>query len=127
MELLRQGLSFSKVGIAATLCHLTTCWLLINTFALAPHLANLAGAGAAFSISFFGNAAFTFRTREYVRECALRYFIVSLVSLGMTSAILAFVERSGLSFYVYGLIVLVTVPPTTFLLAKLWAFKIRLG
>lgn len=125
MELLRQGFSFGKIGILATLSHLMLCWLLTTYAELPIYLANLAGAAAAFSISFCGNAAFTFRVRESLWQCAVRYFFVTLVSLAMTSGILAFVEENGLPFQYYAMIVLVTVPPTTFLLAKLWAFRIR--
>lgn len=125
MDWVRQCLSFGKIGILATLSHLTICWLLINSAQWASYLANLAGACVAYLISFFGNATFTFRTDSTLWKCAMRYFFVSLTSLGMTSLILSFVEANGLSFAVYAILVLGAVPPTTFLLAKLWAFQLK--
>lgn len=125
MDWIRQCLSFGKVGILATLSHLTICWLLINIVHCPPYLANLAGACVAFSISFFGNATFTFQAYNSLWKCAARYFFVTLISLVMTSGILFVVEANKLSFATYAILVLGTVPPTTFLLAKLWAFQLK--
>lgn len=123
MAWLRQLLSFGTVGVFATLAHVATAWLLIDGFALDKYLANLLGATAAFAVSFLGNARFTFETDRSLARCAARYLGVTLVSLALTSAIVAFVDRYGLPTWLYVAIVLATVPPVTFLLAKLWAFQ----
>lgn len=110
------------VGIVATAAHVAIAWILIELASCDPYLANLLGACTAFTVSFGGNAAFTFHTGSKLWKCACRYLLVSLFSLAMTSAVLLFVEQAGLPTYVYVLGVLVIVPPSTFLLAKLWAF-----
>lgn len=119
----RQAFSFGGVGTLATLAHVTLSWTLIREASWDPYISNLLGTCVAFLISFVGNAFLTFSTNRSLWSCALRYVFVSLSSLVMTSSILAFVENIGLPIYVYVLIVLATVPPTTFFLAKLWAFR----
>jgi len=123
MSILRQVLSFGMVGVFATLTHVFLTWLFIDAGWITPYTANLLGTGAAFSISFFGNASLTFRTDRGFWQCAQRYLLVSLFSFAMTSAILALVEHMGLPTYIYVLGVLATIPPMTFLFAKFWAFR----
>jgi putative flippase GtrA len=123
VQLLRQIASFGVVGICATLVHVTLAWTLIEQAAMNGFLANACGAAAAFSVSYLGNARITFASGRGLLEGATRYLAVTLFSLGMTSAILALVERAGLPTYAYALIVVLTVPPATFLLAKFWAFQ----
>lgn len=123
MNLARQALSFGAVGMLATLTHVALAWGLIEGAGAVPLVANLLGGCAAFAVSFCGNASVTFRTDRSLWSCARRYALVSLFSLAVTSAILLVVETNGLPTYVYVLVVIVTLPPTTFLLAKLWAFR----
>lgn len=121
MAWLRELLSFGAVGIAATLTHVLIAWALIRAGA-DPYLANLLGATGAFGVSFLGNARLTFRTNRGWASSARRYGLVSLFSLVVSSLILLCVERLGLALWVYLLLVVLVVPPATFLLAKLWAF-----
>jgi putative flippase GtrA len=120
---LRQIASFGVVGICATLVHVTVAWVLIEQTAMNGFLANACGAAAAFSVSYLGNARITFASGRGLLDGATRYLVVTLFSLAMTSAILALVERAGLPTYAYALIVVLTVPPATFLLARFWAFQ----
>ena len=123
MKLLRQLLSFGVVGVAATLAHVGVAWLLIESTAINAYLANAMGACAAFMVSFLGNANFTFITDRSFWSSARRYVWVSLLSLMLTSMILALTKHYGLSTLTYVVVVLITVPPTTFILAKRWAFS----
>jgi putative flippase GtrA len=123
MKLLRQLFSFGLVGVAATLSHVGVAWLLIESTAINAYLANALGACAAFIVSFLGNANFTFSTNRSFRSSVSRYVWVSLLSLTLTSIILALTKHYGLSTMAYVVAVLMTVPPATFFLAKLWAFS----
>lgn len=96
--------------------------MLIDLLECNPYLANLLGTCAAFVVSFLGNAGFTFHTDRPLWNCARRYLCVSLFSLVTTSAILTLVELNRLPTYIYVLGAFAAVPPTTFLLAKFWAF-----
>ncbi len=122
MHLVRQITTFGAVGIAATVTHVVTAWLLIATASCDPYLANLFGTFSAFAVSFGGNAGFTFQTDRRLWSSARRYMLVSLFSLAATTAILTLTERMGLPIYIYVIAVLAVVPPATFVLAKHWAF-----
>ncbi len=123
LGLIRQIMSFGAVGVCATLAHVSLAWLLIGQGLVNPYFANFLATCAAFAFSFLGNAGFTFRTDRLLRDSARRYVFVSAASFFMTSAILALVRHNGWPTYAYAVIVLSTVPPATFLLAKLWAFS----
>ena len=123
MKLIRQLFSFGVVGVAATLSHVGVAWLLIENAATDPYLANAMGACVALMVSFLGNANFTFSTNRSFWSSARRYVWVSLLSLTLTSIILALTRCYGLPTVAYVATVLVTVPPATFFLAKLWAFS----
>jgi putative flippase GtrA len=123
VRLFRQILSFGLVGVAATFAHVALAWLLIDAAALNPYFANFLGACAAFGVSFFGNAGWTFDTDRPLWSSARRYIFVTLTSFVMTSAILAVTRHYGWPTYIYVGLVLALVPVTTFLLAKLWAFS----
>lgn len=123
MQLIRQLFSFGLVGVAATLSHVGVAWLLIETMAINAYLANAFGTCAALMVSFLGNANFTFSTQRSIWSSARRYVWVSLLSLMLTSIIMALTKHFGLSTYAYVAAVLITVPPATFFLAKLWAFS----
>jgi putative flippase GtrA len=122
MHPLRQIASFGVVGVCATLIHVAVAFVLIEQAAVDGFLANACGAAAAFGVSYLGNARITFASERGLIEGASRYLGVTLVSLVLTSAILALVQHHGLPTYAYALIVVITVPPATFLLAKFWAF-----
>lgn len=123
MPLLRQIGSFGLVGVFATLAHIAIAWGLFEWADFGPVAANAFGAAGAFAISYLGNARLTFATDRATLSSAARYMGVTAVSFAMTTAALAFVEANGLPTFIYAVIVLFTVPPTTFLLAKLWAFQ----
>lgn len=121
--MLRQIASFGAVGAGATLLHIGVAWLLIDHAAIDGFLANACGAAAAFFVSYIGNARITFLSRRGLWNGAARYLVVTLVSLALSSAILALTQRSGLPTIAYTFLVVLTVPPASFLLAKFWAFQ----
>ena len=123
MKLIPQLFSFGAVGVAATLSHVGVAWLLIESASINGYLANAFGACTALTVSFLGNANFTFSTNRTLWSSARRYIWISLLSLTVTSIIMAFTKYNGLSTSAYVAIVFATVPPATFCLAKLWAFS----
>jgi putative flippase GtrA len=123
VRLVRQIASFGMVGICATLLHVAVASALIELAGMNGFLANGSGAVAAFCVSYLGNARMTFDSKRSLSNGAMRYVVVTLASLALTSAILALTQRAGLSTFAYASIVVIVVPPTTFLLAKFWAFQ----
>lgn len=123
MKLIRQIASFGMIGVLATLTHVASAAALIELDQCPPLVANLAGAALAYVVSFLGNALYTFGVSERLGSAALRYLLVSLASAALTSIILIATQFLNLPILAYYALVLVTVPPTTFLLAKFWALK----
>lgn len=97
--------------------------MLIEWAAIDGFVANACGAASAFVVSYSGNARITFASERGVWDGAARYLVVTFVSWALSSVILILTQRSGLPTYAYALIVIMTVPLVTFLLAKFWAFK----
>lgn len=118
-----QVASFGAIGVCATITHVGLAWFMLEAVSIDPYLANLLGAAAAFLVSLFGNARFSFGVRERIFSYAGRYAVVSGISMLLTTIELQLVLHFGLPSYVYVAIVLLTVPPATFLAAKLWAFR----
>ena len=114
-------------GIAATLTHVIIAWIAYQGMAAHPAIANLMGAGVAFVVSLLGNEALTFRSGRSAWKTGPRYLLVSLVSYLLTTGIMMVVHSHELPTYIFAIAVLVIVPPTTFLLAKFWAFSTRRG
>ena len=123
--MIRQVLSFGTVGIAATVTHVFLAYALIASGVMAPLVANLMGFLAAFGISFLGNAKLTFRYDAGMRGPFLRFLVISLVSLALTSVVATYVQSAGWPWWTYVVIVLASVPPATFLLSKFWVFASR--
>ena len=125
MQLVRQLLSFGTVGMLATVVHVSLAYFLMIQTETNPYLANLAGFLAAFGISFIGNARLTFRYDGNLSGPAVRFLVISLASLALTSTITALVEAYGLPRWTYVAMTLAVVPPVTFLLSKFWVFASR--
>ena len=122
LELVRQVLSFGAVGVCATVCHASVAWMLITAGGVDPYLANFLGVAIAFWISFLGNAFLTFKVKERLVRSGWRTLVLALVSFIVSTIVLAIVKGLGLPNFVYIVVMLFTVPPASFLLAKLWAF-----
>jgi len=125
VTVLRQLASFGAIGIVATLVHVTAAYLLQAWFDANPYLANLIGFLLAFGISFAGNARLTFYYQGAISAAFVRFLALSSVSLIMTTLWMAWVVRNGLPMSLYVLVVVLTVPPVTYLLARFWVFAPR--
>lgn len=125
-EIARQGGTFALVGIAATAAHLAAALAARELAGLPPLVANLCGYGCAVSISYFGNARLTFRTRAADAGQAARFLITSLGVLAFNQGLVwLLVERGGWDFRWAMVPVVVGSPILSFGISKLWAFRTR--
>lgn len=116
-------MSFGAIGTAATLTHVAIAWFAYSSSNMHAGLANLLGAIAAFVVSFYGNRSLTFKSSRPVLSSVWRYMFISLVSYLLATAIMLTIETLGLPTYLFACLVILTVPPITFILAKFWAFS----
>lgn len=120
---LPQGVIYVLVGLATTGVHVGLA-LGARTAGLSPLAANFTGYAAAVVFSYFGHAFLTFRRHAWRGDQFARFVVVSLVGLGLNQAIVHVgADRLGLPFWVCLGLVVAGVPPMTFLLSKLWAFR----
>jgi putative flippase GtrA len=85
--------------------------------------ANLAGFLSAFVVSLTGHGYVTFRTGRPTLGQARRFLITSLLSLGLSSAIVALADRIGVPFALSLALASVMVPALTFVASKFWVFE----
>ena len=121
---LRQGVSFVVIGLAATAVHVALA-LASRRFAAASALqANLIGYSGAVLVSYFGNARFTFRSTAMHGPQFARFLAVSLFGLALNQAITFLaVKVAGLPFLVGLGLVVTIVPVVSFALSRAWAFR----
>lgn len=113
---------FAVVGVAATLTHVCVALMVTAMTGLPPLLANLAGFSVAVLVSFWGHLRVTFRVPDPQPQHLVRFIILSLVSLAVSSMITAICTRAGGGMgLAMGLVTLI-VPGASFLAARLWAF-----
>jgi len=116
---------FGVVGIAATATH----YLVATGLAAAvnAYAANLGGYLAAVGLSYHGHKHWTFRDRSRTGSTPrpwLRFLVVSLSALGLSEWVLHLgLGVLALPPLVALLLAVLTVPPATFMAARLWVFR----
>lgn len=119
---------FGAVGIAATATHVILALAAHGLFGATPALANLAGFGGAFAVSYMGNRGWTFESRAPHRQTLGRFLAVSLFGLALTQSIVhVMTGHFGLPFAVSMAGVVCVVPVANFVAARAWAFAPAAG
>lgn len=120
--LLRRATRFGLSGLFATGTHVLCACLLIEVVGVRAVAAN----GLAFSIatllSYLLNTFWTFRRRATGAN-ALRFWTVALLGLGLTLLLSGAAEAARLHYFVGILLVIVLVPPLTFVLHSAWTYR----
>lgn len=120
----REILGFLVVGIAATLTHLGVGLLAfyVLPLGLSALQANLLAFCVAYLVSYFGNSSLAFPETRRGLASFCRFLIVSLISLSLNQGIVfALVEIVKRPYWQALIVVLMVVPPVTFLAMKHWA------
>jgi putative flippase GtrA len=103
-----------NLGVYAGLLHLGLHYLLAATFSFLVAVTN----------NYFWNRVWTFRERRAgVGAQGVRFFVVSVVSLGANLGILHLLITAGTSKLVGQAIAIVLVTPLNFIGNKLWSFR----
>jgi len=115
---------FGLVGGIAAATHFCLVILLVNKFNLLPLIANIFAFFIAFFVSLFGHQYWTFHTSNVTLSTSVwRFFTVAGLGL-LFNECLFFLLLTVLHLY-YPLalfIVLLIVPPVTFICSKYWVF-----
>lgn len=116
-------LIFGIVGISATLTHYLSALFCVELLAWSVYFANILGYLLAVSVSFFGHATFTFKSKPSLHSLAR--FVVSSVLGFITSLLVLWLSQNVFNFHhrVSFALVVTTVPIMSYFLGKFWVFK----
>lgn len=124
IDLVLQYLKFGVVGLAATATHVLVFVALIEEVQATPLVANVLAFCVAVFVSYFGNFRWTFRHEAPTTATFVRFACVSLVGLGLNSAVVyAVMDVAGRSYVVAVVVMVTLVPLVVFALNRLWSFK----
>lgn len=123
--LLRQLFCFGVVGVAATLTHYLIALSAHEVAGISVYISNLLGYVTAMAVSYFGHGLLTFRVT--LTRATLQRFVIASVSTFLFSEALLWALETGtsLSSRLTLSIVVVSVPVVSFLLNKLWVYRVR--
>lgn len=115
---------FGLVGVLATAIHYGVALLMI--LATNTYLANLLGYCTAVGVSYIGHQRFTFRitldSASHGRRLP-KFIATSLSALILSQLVLAGTAAVGLEEAIGLAVAVLSVPPYTFLLSRLWVFR----
>lgn len=123
MPSLVQFARFGSVGILATAVHYGVA--LIIVLVASPYLANFVGYCAAVGVSYIGHQRFTFRIAKEAAEHGRRlprFVVTSFSALIISQLVLTGTAAVGLTEVIGLAVAVLSVPPYTFLLSRLWVF-----
>jgi putative flippase GtrA len=113
---------FVVFGVAASATHLVVALSTHRWLGLGPLVANTVAFCCALGVSYLGNAIVTFRVEPWRAHAFAKFAALSIVSFGLNQAIVyALTVRAGWPFALSLAVVLLTVPPFTFVMARVWA------
>jgi putative flippase GtrA len=120
----KQVLWFIAVGAAASAVHLGVVVALVRWVGMQPLIANVFGWITAFSVSFAGHYALTFKHSGAKMTTAFRrFFAISFLGFCINELAYAAVMSTGFAHYAVSLfLVLLGVAAMTFYLSRRWAF-----
>lgn len=114
---------FGIIGIAAACTQFAGVLFLVHFFYLNPYLANALAFLVAFQVSFQGHKFWTFSSETEHSHTMPKYLVVALLSFCLNEGLYTyFLLRLNLNYSVALIIVLIIIPPVTFILSKFWAF-----
>ncbi len=122
----RELFAFFVVGVTATVTHFSVGLVLfyVLPLGLSALWANFIAFCFAYLVTYFGNAVLVFPETKLGPMSFFRFLTVSLVSLGLNQMIVyALVNVLARPYWQALIVVLMVVPPTTFLALKYWGVR----
>ena len=112
------------VGVLGTAIHFGILAALVEWFHMDPVLSSGIGFVVTLIVSYVLNHTWTFRSTARHRSALPRYVAVSVLGLGLNTAVMYLAVRVLGLWYVAGqALVVVVVPATNFVLNRSWSFR----
>ena len=118
----KQFIRFGSVGVAATTVHVLFAFALLDNLNFSLLAANVSAFFAAFFVSYFGNALWSFESRQEMKSL-LRFFVASGINLSVIVIISNWVTDTELPVYTGILLVAMVIPIIGFIVQKFWVFR----
>lgn len=126
-SVIKQLAYFGIVGCSAALVNFLAVVLLVEFVDLHPLVANIFAFAMAFNVSYFGHRRWTFgEVKTQPHTSWLRFLTVAVGSFLLNEGLyFVFLQALGLHYQLALVLVIVMVPPVTFVFSKFWAFRER--
>lgn len=120
-----QIFKFVCIGTLAAFVNFIVDILLVELTPLSPLIANFFGFIIAFQVSFFGHRFWTFYEHKIKAPhmAWIKFLIVAITSLFLNQTLYYFYLTLIDNYIIALFFALITVPPITFFISKIWAFK----
>ncbi len=115
-------LRFVCIGFLNTSLHFFVVVIFVEKILPEPVLANSIAFIAATSFSYISNTNWSFSNHMTIRNL-LRFFLVSVAGLCLTIFITTIAKYQGIDYIPATFLVVILVPPITFLLHFCWTFR----
>lgn len=127
MKLFHQIMRFVVVGTTAAFVQLVTLFILVDFFNWRPLRGNILAFILAFIVSYCGHQFWTFgHVKTHHKDSLWKFLIVAFFSFLLNQGLFyIFLVKFGFHYMPALIIVLLIVPPLTFILSKTWAFRLR--
>lgn len=113
---------FTVTGVLTTGLHVIVAVILIEQLAATPPLANGVAFILATIFSYAVNTLWSFSSRPR-RKNIIRFVLVSLIGAGVAVVVSDLANQYGLDYMIGIAMVVVTVPPITFMLHNFWTYR----
>ena len=125
-SLARETGRFGIVGVASTLTHAGVALLAHALPGMTPTLANFTGFGVALTVSYLGHYHWTFASEAPHRSSLPRFLLIS-AALFLVSQVVVWLTtaRLGYSMPIAAAFIVLSVPPASYFLNRLWTFGFR--
>ena len=123
MSILSRFFKFGLIGVGVTTVHVIIAASLIELLLAGPAVANGIAFMFAACVSFITNARFTFKAGLQGRSF-VRFLLVTGIFGGLSASIAGGVEARGFDYQIGIAVVIVIVPPLTFLFHNFWSFRV---
>lgn len=122
-ELIRIA-KFGIVGVTATFVHGFILWCGVEFAALPASISTVIGFMIGFFVSYFGHYYITFASKEPHKKSLPAYLVTAGIGAGINFVTFFLItDLLGQSYWLAFALVLVLVPPLTFTLSRVFAFK----
>lgn len=114
---------FGVIGTLAAFTQLIGVYGLVDGFHLTPLVANIFAFIIAFQVSYHGHKLWTFASEAKHLHAMSKFLVVAVLAFLLNEGLYSyFLHEFNLNYLITLVIVLVIVPPITFILSKFWAF-----